>query len=49
VKKLRTALEEHIRQEEQEIWPKIAQAWDAARLEEAGQTMQAQTQEASAR
>ena len=29
VKKLRGALEQHIREEEQEIWPKIEQVWDA--------------------
>lgn len=49
VKKLRGALEQHIRKEEQEIWPKIERAWDAARLEEAGRKMAAQAQEAAAR
>ena len=41
VTKLRDALEQHIRKEEQQIWPKIEQAWDAARLEEAGRQMAA--------
>jgi hemerythrin-like domain-containing protein len=41
VKKLRGALEEHIRKEEQEIWPKIERLWDAARLQEAGRKMEA--------
>jgi iron-sulfur cluster repair protein YtfE (RIC family) len=41
VKKLRGALEEHIRKEEGEIWPKIERIWDSARLEEAGREMEA--------
>ena len=41
VKKLRGALEQHIRKEEGEIWPKIEQVWDSSRLEEAGQKMEA--------
>ena len=49
VKKLHSALEQHIRKEEQEIWPKIGQRWDAARLEEAGRSMEAmKNQEAAA-
>jgi len=48
VKKLRGALEQHIRKEEQEIWPKIEQVWDAARLEEAGRQMAAMKQEETA-
>ena len=48
VKKLRGALEQHIRQEEQEIWPKIERAWDAARLEEAGRQMAAMKREEAA-
>jgi hemerythrin-like domain-containing protein len=39
VKKLHGALEQHIRKEEQEIWPKIERAWDGKRLEEAGRQM----------
>ena len=51
VKKLRGALEQHIRKEEQEIWPKIQQVWDAGRLEEAGRRMEAMksTEAAAAR
>jgi iron-sulfur cluster repair protein YtfE (RIC family) len=41
VKKLRGALEQHIQKEEGEIWPKIEQVWDSARLEEAGREMEA--------
>ena len=48
VKKLRDALEQHIRKEEQQIWPKIEQAWDAARLEEAGRQMAAMKPEKEA-
>jgi iron-sulfur cluster repair protein YtfE (RIC family) len=49
VKKLRGALEQHIRKEEQEIWPKIEQVWDAPRLEEAGRKMAAMKHEDPAR
>ena len=48
VKKLRGALEQHIRKEEQEIWPKIEQVWDASRLEEAGRQMAAMKHEETA-
>lgn len=41
VKKLRGALEHHIQEEEQDIWPKIERAWSADRLEEAGRQMEA--------
>jgi hemerythrin-like domain-containing protein len=41
VKKLRAALEHHIQEEEQDIWPKIERLWDEARLEEVGRTMEA--------
>ena len=41
VKKLHSALEQHIRTEEGEIWPKIEGVWDASRLEEAGRKMEA--------
>ena len=43
VKKLRGALEQHIQKEEQQIWPKIEQLWNAQRLEEAGRQMEAMT------
>jgi hemerythrin-like domain-containing protein len=45
VKKLRGALEQHIRKEEQEIWPKIERVWDAARLEDAGRQMESMKHE----
>src|SRR5262245_6071147 len=48
VKKLHGALEQHIRKEEQEIWPKIEQAWDGKRLDEAGRQMAAMKQEEAA-
>jgi hemerythrin-like domain-containing protein len=48
VKKLRGALEQHIRKEEQEIWPRIEQVWDAGRLEEAGRQMAAMKHEETA-
>ena len=41
VKRLHSALDEHIREEEREIWPKVEKAWDGSRLEEAGQRMAA--------
>ena len=37
---LQEALEDHIREEEGDIWPRIQQAWDAAKLERAGQEME---------
>ena len=48
VKKLRGALEQHIRKEEQDIWPKIERAWDSTRLEEAGRQMEAMKQRETA-
>jgi len=48
VQKLKSALEEHIQLEEQEIWPRIERTWDAARLEQAGAQMEAMKREASA-
>lgn len=48
VKKLWGALEQHIRKEEQEIWPKIERTWGSARLEEVGSQMAAMTQGATA-
>jgi iron-sulfur cluster repair protein YtfE (RIC family) len=41
VKKLHGALEQHIRKEEGDIWPKIERVWNSARLEEAGRQMEA--------
>ncbi len=36
VRQINAALDNHIRQEEQDIFPRIAQIWDRMRLEEAG-------------
>ena len=33
------SLEKHIREEEEEIFPRLGSAWDNARLEEAGSEM----------
>ena len=46
VRELKTALEHHIQEEEGEVWPKIRQAWDAAKLEKAGKQMGATTRKA---
>jgi hemerythrin-like domain-containing protein len=40
VKQLHSALDQHIRTEEQEIWPRIERAWDSARLDRAGAEME---------
>lgn len=45
VKRLHAALEKHIHEEEQEIWPKIERVWDKARLEQAGERLEALKQE----
>jgi hemerythrin-like domain-containing protein len=45
VKKLHGALEQHIRKEEQDIWPKIERAWNSNRLDEAGRQMASLKQE----
>lgn len=39
VRQVKTALDNHIRQEEGDIFPRIGQIWDRTRLEEAGQEM----------
>jgi hypothetical protein len=41
VKSLRAALERHIQEEEQTVWPRIQQVWDRARLEKAGRELEA--------
>jgi iron-sulfur cluster repair protein YtfE (RIC family) len=46
VRELRTTLEHHIQEEEGDIWPKIQQAWDRQKLEQAGQAMQAMKERA---
>jgi iron-sulfur cluster repair protein YtfE (RIC family) len=40
VKKLHSTLEHHIQEEEGKIWPKIRQAWDGGKLEDAGRQME---------
>lgn len=40
VNELREALEHHIREEEQEIFPKAREAWDQSKLEQAGREME---------
>jgi len=40
VKELHEMLEHHIQEEEGEIWPRIRNVWDAARLEQAGVQME---------
>jgi hemerythrin-like domain-containing protein len=40
VEELQGALENHIQEEEGDIWPRIQQAWDDAKLEKAGQQME---------
>jgi len=39
VRQIHSALENHIKQEEGEIFPRIGQVWDAGRLAKAGQEM----------
>lgn len=38
-RQVRAALEHHMRQEEQDIFPRIPRIWDRSRLEEAGREM----------
>jgi hemerythrin-like domain-containing protein len=40
LREVRSLLEEHIAEEENEIWPQIRRVWDASRLEEAGTKME---------
>jgi iron-sulfur cluster repair protein YtfE (RIC family) len=39
VRQIKTALDNHIQQEEGDIFPRISQIWDRTRLDEAGQEM----------
>lgn len=39
VEQIKAALENHIRQEEQDIFPRVGRIWDQSRLDEAGQEM----------
>jgi hemerythrin-like domain-containing protein len=40
VKELKQALEHHIQEEEQQIFPKAREAWDQSRLEQAGRELE---------
>jgi hypothetical protein len=40
VRTLKSTLEHHIQEEEGDIWPKIRQVWDSAKLEQAGRQME---------
>jgi hypothetical protein len=40
VEELQETLEHHIDEEEGDIWPRIQQAWDQSKLEQAGQRME---------
>jgi hemerythrin-like domain-containing protein len=40
LEELQETLEHHIEEEEGDIWPRIQRAWDASRLERAGQQME---------
>ena len=42
-------LEEHIEEEEGEIWPRIQQVWDQAKLERAGEQMERLKRQKTAR
>lgn len=46
VKRLKSALEKHIQQEEGDIWPRIERVWDPKHLEQAGEAMDAEVGEA---
>lgn len=46
IKTVKSTLESHIEEEEQQIWPKIRQSWDQTRLDEAGRKMEAMKKEA---
>jgi hemerythrin-like domain-containing protein len=39
VKQIHTALEKHIKQEEGDVFPRIGEEWDSARLEQVGRQM----------
>ena len=45
VEELQETLEHHIEDEEGEIWPRIQQTWDRAKLAEAGRTIEAMKRE----
>jgi hypothetical protein len=39
IEELQETFEHHIDEEERDVWPRIQQAWDEAKLEQAGQQM----------
>jgi iron-sulfur cluster repair protein YtfE (RIC family) len=49
VRQIHDALERHIRQEEDEVFPRIAQFWDQAKLAGAGEDMEAMMAEKATR
>ena len=40
IERLQQTLEQHIHEEEGDIWPRIQQAWDQSKLEDAGEKME---------
>lgn len=49
VAELQETLEDHIQEEEGDIWPRIQQAWDQSKLEEAGHQMETLKREKQSR
>jgi hypothetical protein len=49
IEELQTTLEHHIDEEEGEIWPRIEQAWDRSKLEQAGRQMETLKQQKMSR
>src|SRR5581483_10280255 len=45
LRRVRTRLESHIRDEERTIWPRVSRVWDAGRREQAGLEMERMTAE----
>jgi hemerythrin superfamily protein len=49
VQTLKQTLEHHIQEEEGQIWPRIQQAWDSSKLDQAGQQLQTLKQQKMSR
>ena len=49
VRQIKSAVENHIRQEEQDIFPSIGRVWSRTRLEEAGRELQQSKEEKAGR
>jgi hemerythrin-like domain-containing protein len=47
IRELETVLGQHIKVEEQEIWPRARKAWDEAKLDDAGRRMEHRHEEAA--